>query len=121
MTLQLKSKREHCKNCNSTKMQNFILMEPGEDLRVFVECSECQEFVARYTLKFYTCEDPYRSFLRRMRHQRMSSGPAAAKASKAFSETLWEKFGKAKELAAAHEENRELEDILDEWDKDGDN
>ncbi len=78
MSLQVKTKREHCKSCKSKNMQNYVMMEPGEDLTVFVECADCKEFVARYTLKFYTCEDPYRSFLRRMRNQRMSSGPAAA-------------------------------------------
>ena len=115
MALNLKSKRERCAQCDSAEMTNLVIVEPGEDMQVFVECAACNAFVARYTIKFYTCEDPYRSFLRQMRHRRMASGPALAKASANFSEELWSTYEKAKEMITSGEETSDLEDILDGW------
>ncbi len=113
MPLSPQSKRECCPKCQSYQMQNRVLVRAGEDSAVFVECAACGEFVARYTLKYYTCEDPYRSFLRRMRHQRMSSGVRAHKDGQEFAEKLWKDWEEAKRLSQAGDAQH-MEDLLEE-------
>lgn len=114
MPLTPHSKRECCPKCKSYEMINRLLVRPGEESAVFVECAACGEFVARYTLKNYTCEDPYRSFLRQMRHQRMSSGAAAHKTGQEFADRLWADWEEAKRLPAEGEIHH-IEDLLDEF------
>ncbi|MFH1682073.1 MAG: hypothetical protein ABIH26_15700 [Candidatus Eisenbacteria bacterium] len=116
MSLVQRSKREHCPRCGHVNMQNLLLVQPGEDVQVFVECATCGEFVARYTLRLYTSHDPYRSFLRMMRQRRLSSGAAALKQSGDFTKALWEEYRTAKERVRVNEETRKLEDLLDEMD-----
>ena len=41
MALNLKSKRERCAQCDSAEMTNLVIVEPGEDMQVFVECAAC--------------------------------------------------------------------------------
>jgi len=114
MPLSPQSKRECCPKCKSYEMHNRVLVRPGEDSAVYVECAACGEFVARYTLKRYTCEDPYRSFLRQMRHQRMSSGALTHKKGQEFADKLWEGWEEAKRLSEASE-IRHMEDLLEEF------
>ena len=113
MTLVEVSKREHCPACDATQMSNFVHVRPGNDVEVYVECAACKTFVARYTLRAYTCEDPYRSYLRFMRRRRMSSGAAAHKKADEYVKELWDGYARAKELAQAWEEERSVEELLD--------
>lgn len=114
MPLQIRSKREHCPQCDAVEMHNFLLMRPGEDPAVFVECASCHTFVARYTLKCYTCEDPYRSFLRLMRLREQISASAVSSSANQFTERLWSDYAKAKEIAASQEETCDVEDLIGE-------
>lgn len=116
MSLVQRSKREHCPQCGHVEVQNFVLVQPGEDVEVFVECATCGGFVARYTLRLYTSHDPYRSFLRLMRQRRHASGAAALKQSEDFAKKLWEEYRTVKERVHVNEETRKLEDLLDEMD-----
>ncbi len=79
MSLEVRSKRERCPDCDSRAMNNLVYMRPGQCVHVFVECAECGAFVARYALREYTCDDPFRSFLRRMRRRQSSSGGEVSK------------------------------------------
>ncbi len=113
MALVGRSKREHCMKCNGVLMQNLVMVKPGRDTEVFVECATCGSFVARYTLNIYTSEDPYRSYLRLMRKKRSDSGVATRQGSQEFIAEVWEGYREAKELIAQHEEVVHLEEILD--------
>ena len=113
MELDVRTKREHCPHCDGTAMHNLVLMRPGQDVDVFVECAACGRFVARYTLKDYTCEDPYRSFLRRMRQRRMASGSQARQTAERFKADLDADYAQARRLANSGEETRDLEVLLD--------
>jgi hypothetical protein len=106
------SKLEHCPKCDSTTMKNYVHIEPGKDTQVFVECAECSAFVARYTLKLYTCDKPYDSFLRLMHKKRMGSGGATQKELKAFEEDLFVGFEKVKIEVETAEDPRSIEEIL---------
>ena len=114
MPLAKTSKREHCPACPSTRMENLVYVRPGRDVEVFVECAECGAFVARYTLKMYTGDHPYRSFLRLMRARRMSSGAATQKASQQFIQELEEGLAAARSVAAEGPPPPNLEDVLDQ-------
>lgn len=116
MELEVRSKREHCPDCDGVTMENHVLMRPGRDVAVFVACSACGAFVARYSLKAYTCDDPYRSFLRLMRQRRMASGSLARDTAESFREELMEEFRTAKEISAGREETRDLEELMDDLD-----
>jgi hypothetical protein len=114
MTQVQRSKREHCPQCDSTAMHNYVHVVPGRDAEVFVECIDCGTFVARYTLRAYTSEDPYRSYLRLMRQRDMSSGAATRDAVEQFTTELWEDYQQVKKMVQADEEPRSIEELLDE-------
>ena len=114
MTQIRHSKRQHCPECDAVAMQNFVRVIPGEDAEVFVECAECEAFVARYTLRSYTCDDPYRSYLRQMRTRGHDSGALAHKTSEEFSTRLWDDYAAVKQQVGEDEENRDVEDLLGE-------
>jgi len=116
MEFEVKSKREHCPDCDGVAVQNHVLMRPGRDVAVFVECASCGAFVARYTLKAYTGNDPYLSFLRLMRQRRMASGSQARATAESYQEELREEFRLAKEIATAREETRDLDELLEDLD-----
>ena len=114
MSSEGRSKREHCPKCESVKMHNHVLVRPGEDVQVFVECADCGAFVARYTLGAYTCDDPYRSYLRQMRVRAMDSGSDAHKRVEGYAERLWGDYRDAKSITAEKEETVDVEDLLDD-------
>jgi hypothetical protein len=114
MAFEGRSKREHCPKCDSVQMHNYVLVRPGEDVDIFVECGECGTFVCRYTLKSYTCDDPYRSYLRQMRDRTTDSGSDALKKEEEFSTRLWENYRAVKDLVAESEETADIEDLLND-------
>ncbi len=116
MELDVRSKRERCPVCDGTAMHNLVLMRPGKDVAIFAECARCSAFVARYTLRDYTCEDPYRSFLRQMRQRRMASGSLARDTAERFQTELREDYAQARAIADAAAEDRDLEDLLNDLD-----
>ncbi len=108
------SRLEHCPSCNGTNMKNYVHIEPGSDVEVFVECADCNTFVARYTLKMYTGDDPYESYLRLMHKRRMSSGASTRNAISVFTDELMEGYRRVKEEVAKNEDPRSIEEILSE-------
>lgn len=61
-------KVETCPRCGSRNTENMVRVEPGLPVKIYVRCSECKEFVARYTLERYTSDKPYESLLDIYRH-----------------------------------------------------
>jgi hypothetical protein len=114
MTQVRRSKREHCPQCDAVAVHNYVHVSPGSDASIFVECAECGAFVARYTLRAYTCDDPYRSYLRLMRAREHDSGALALKTSEEFTKRLWEDYRLVKELVSRDEETRDVEDLLED-------
>ena len=41
---------QKCQHCKSQNLKNIIYRESGEPDRVFVQCQNCQEFVASYVI-----------------------------------------------------------------------
>ena len=58
---------QRCQNCQSTTLKNILYREAGEPDRVFVQCLDCDHFVASYIiapLGYYHHGKGYESFLR---------------------------------------------------------
>ncbi len=114
MNLDVRSQREQCPKCQKRAMQNHVLMQPGRDVEVYIECDSCGAFVARYTLKMYTGDDPYASYLRLMRQHRMISGTATHTGFEGFRDELLAGFERARAAAMANEETVDLDDMLED-------
>ncbi len=59
--------RQTCQACDSRKLRNILLREPGENDRVLVECTECKEPVAQYVIApggYYHHAKGFESYLR---------------------------------------------------------
>ncbi|MBN2380845.1 hypothetical protein JXM67_13690 [candidate division WOR-3 bacterium] len=54
---------EHCPKCHSRKTENLVRVQTGKPVRVYVRCTDCGTFVARYTLERYTSDKTYESLL----------------------------------------------------------
>jgi len=58
---------QKCQNCGSNQLKNIIFREIGEQEKIYVQCHDCKEFVARYTiapLGYYHHKAGFESFLR---------------------------------------------------------
>jgi hypothetical protein len=58
---------QQCQKCLSSNMKNIICRESGEPDRVYVQCHDCQDFVASYVmapLGYFHNGKGYESFLR---------------------------------------------------------
>ena len=58
---------QKCQKCMSNHLKNIIYREAGEPDRVFVQCQECQDFVASYVISplgYFHNGKGYESFLR---------------------------------------------------------
>lgn len=45
--------RQRCQACQSIKMTNILVREPGQSQVVLVRCAQCGELVARYDTENY--------------------------------------------------------------------
>ena len=106
-----KVKRERCPVCGSVKMvNNFVKYEDGT-IRVYVECSQCGSFVARYTLKRYTSNKPFESLLNFLRKP-TESGRDVLKNIEAFTKEIEEEYRRIKEKVKEKEEKQKIEEII---------
>ena len=58
---------QQCQNCKSDNLKNILAREPGESDKVYVQCQNCEEFVASYVIQpqgYYHHRKGYESFLR---------------------------------------------------------
>lgn len=58
---------QQCQNCKSNKLKNILFREPGESDKVYVQCQDCESFVASYVIQprgYYHHGKGYESFLR---------------------------------------------------------
>jgi hypothetical protein len=60
---------QRCQFCGSDKMKNILVRNPGDRDRVYVQCQDCESFVASYIIApmgYYHHGKGYESFLRSM-------------------------------------------------------
>lgn len=46
-------RHQTCLACHATTLENIIVRDAGKTESIYVRCTNCQEFVARYILKDY--------------------------------------------------------------------
>ncbi len=59
--------RQTCQLCGSKQMRDLIVREPGEPDKVFVQCDQCKEMVARYVIApngYFHAHKNFESYLR---------------------------------------------------------
>jgi hypothetical protein len=105
---------DHCMKCGSTTMRNNVYFCKGQNIRVYLECAECGSYVARYTLLRYTSDEPYESLLQKMRFTRVDSGREALRMVEAYDSDVQEEFKRVRELIKEHEDQRRMEQIIEE-------
>lgn len=58
---------QQCQNCKSDKLKNILYREAGKSDKVYVQCQDCDSFVASYVIEpagYYHHGKGYESFLR---------------------------------------------------------
>jgi hemerythrin-like domain-containing protein len=58
---------QQCQSCKSDKLKNILYRSAGESDKVYVQCQDCEEFVASYVIEpagYYHHGKGYESFLR---------------------------------------------------------
>jgi len=105
-------KREKCPICGCTKLINNVLITEKEEVKVYVECSNCGSFVSRYTLKRYTSNKPYESLLNYYSKRQQDSGRVILKNLEAFSKEIETEFKKVRETIKSREETKKIEEII---------
>lgn len=58
---------QKCQNCMSQNLKNILFRESGEPDRVYVQCHDCEQFVASYAISpmgYYHHGKGFESFLR---------------------------------------------------------
>jgi len=105
---------DHCMNCGSTSVRNYVYFQQGGRVRVYLECTECGSYVARYTLFGYTSDEPYDELLQIMRSAGFTSGRRAQKMVEAFDEDVQQEFEHVRDLVRREEDQRRMEKIIEE-------
>jgi hypothetical protein len=111
---QERARLEHCPGCGSVDLRNNMYFCKGQPVRVYVQCSSCGEFVARYTLRAYTSNKTYESLLRRMRSAKLTSGKRTMRIVEGFGEDVATEYKHVLDLVKIREDQRKIEDIMAE-------
>ncbi len=93
--------RQTCQSCGSKSLRNILVREPGKNDRVFVECRDCDELVARYIISpggYYHHKKGYESYLRSLMRtgEEQMSGKNLIKQFKNMQEECLERYAKVK-------------------------
>jgi hypothetical protein len=108
------ARQEHCEHCGTTEMRNNMYFCKGEKIKVYVECAKCGKYVTRYTLSGYTSNKTYESLLRKLRFQRINSGKRAKHTVETFGKEVEEEFRHVQELIRTRQDERRMEEIIEE-------
>lgn len=86
----------------------------GRDVKVYVQCTGCGEYVASYVLSGYTSDCNYESFLHSLRFTRLSSGQRTLRKMNTYAAAVKEEFAHVLELIRTHEDTDIIEKIIEE-------
>lgn len=98
-------------------MRNYVHIRRGYETQIYVECTECNRFVARYTLHRYTSDRPYESLLQHLTRHSTMSAKRMLRHVESFSQTVEDGFRRVKEIVRTHPERRRIEEIQMEIDE----
>jgi len=103
---------EHCPRCGSKCMENHFYFETGEPVKIYVRCTDCGSFVARYTLSRYTTPAPYCSLLDNIRGP-FCSGRKVSRMIEEYTSGIQEKFDIVVRKTREHESLQLIPDIIE--------
>ena len=106
-------KKETCPKCGATTVENIVRIARGEPIKVYVRCTKCGAFVARYRVSRYTSDKPYESLLQIVRTA-YPDGRFATKELEAFSDEVNREFNETIQLVEKLPDIRRLEEIIGE-------
>lgn len=106
------ARREHCHKCGCTDLINNVYIEEGEPIQVYVECSKCNELVAKYTVNCYISTEGYESLLKSIPSFSYDSGRFVCKRVRYFEEDLLKEFERCKKLIKDSDEKKSIEEII---------
>ncbi|HDS09546.1 MAG TPA: hypothetical protein ENN73_04900 [Firmicutes bacterium] len=107
-----KIRREHCPKCHETNMENILLFRAHEPVRVYVRCTNCKSFTARYTLERYLSDKTYQSYLENLLPVRLS-GKKVNEELEFLSEEVKNEFETiTNALESAEEKDRKIEELI---------
>jgi hypothetical protein len=95
-------------------MRNNLYVSKGAPAKVYVQCADCDEFVARYTLRGYTSNKTYESLLERLRFSRLTSGKRTLHIVEAFGGEVDREYRHVLDLIKTQQDKRPVENILEE-------
>lgn len=105
---------DHCPNCGEIEVRNILRRAPIRSLEVFVECSHCNQFVAKYEVYRYTSNKSYEDLLQRLSLRGGDSARRIMRTLVGFDERVAEEYLMCRELARKREDPRKIEEILAE-------
>jgi hypothetical protein len=106
---------EHCLKCGHTEMKNLFHIKPHEDIKVYVQCANCKSYVCRYTLRRYTSEETFESLVKLLakKEHHIVSGREQKSRLEYHTTQVEKEYKKVLEMAE-HEDQRRVEQIIDE-------
>lgn len=105
---------EHCRKCESTNLTNLVYVQSGDPVRVYVRCSDCGAFVARYVLTRYTSDQTYECLLRNLRRYAYASGKRALQEVEECGTTVQAEFDRVEKLARERPESRPVVQLIED-------
>jgi hypothetical protein len=105
---------EHCLKCGSTSMKNNMYFLRGHDIKVYVQCADCGEYVASYVISGYASECSYESYLGTLRYRRMSSGKRVLQKIRDFDDRVRAEYDHVLELIRTGEDDHLISQIIEE-------
>lgn len=109
-----RARMEHCMNCGSTSMKNNMYFLRGHDIKVYVQCAECGEYVASYVISGYASECSYEAYLRTLRYRRMSSGKRVLQKIRAFDDRVKAEYEHVIDMIRTGEDEHLIPEIIEE-------
>ncbi len=112
----VKAKKETCLKCGSTDLENLVRIEEGKPLKVYVRCSKCKTFVARYIVSTYTSDMSYGSLLRILRTSQLACHDCrgSMREVEAYSTQVRQEFQKTEQQVEKIPEDRLIVEMLEE-------
>ena len=108
------AKAERCTRCGATDMTNLVYVRTGDSIRIYVRCSKCGGYVARYVLSRYTSDLSYESLLKTLHQFAYASGKRCLEEVEEFGAAIRAEFEKVQKLAAAQPEERRVEELIED-------
>jgi len=109
-----RARLEHCPKCGAVETRNNVYFRRGKRIRIYIECARCGQFVSRYTLSGYTSDKSYESILEKMRSIRLTSGKRTLDMVEGFDADVRGEFEHVLDLIRTSEDERRIEEIIED-------